>query len=129
MRARSGSYVLPSDVVSGMGQGNTNAGAKMWGNLIAHSIGPMGIQNAIKQRSMPSARLRMTGTTKTFAGGGSSEYTPIITAGGECLVDPEIVCELGDGDPEKGKKILAASAMMVRDHYLKHGKALPRPVS
>jgi hypothetical protein len=129
MRARSGSYVLPSDVVSGMGQGNTNAGAKMWGNLISHSIGPMGIQNAIKQRSMPSARLRMTGATKTFAGGGANEYTPIITAGGECLVDPEIVRELGDGDSEEGKKVLANSVAQVRKQTLQHIKALPKPVS
>jgi hypothetical protein len=31
MRARTGSYILPADVVSGLGQGNTYAGAKMWG--------------------------------------------------------------------------------------------------
>src|SRR5262249_11465308 len=38
MRARPGSYVLPADVVSGLGQGNTHAGARMWGQAIMASV-------------------------------------------------------------------------------------------
>jgi hypothetical protein len=42
MRAAPGSYVLPADVVSGLGQGNTHAGAKMWGQAIMAAVGPAG---------------------------------------------------------------------------------------
>ena len=38
MRARTGSFVIPADVVSGLGEGNTMAGAKMWGDLLTHSV-------------------------------------------------------------------------------------------
>jgi hypothetical protein len=144
MRARTGSYVMPADVVSGLGQGNTHAGARMWGQAISHSIGPMGIQNAIKARTMKTPSLRMpspglnpkTGIGKGafvgFADGGgvndNGEYTPIITAGGELIIDPEIVEALGGGDAEAGKKMLANSTMHVRRQTVKHLKDLPGPV-
>lgn len=133
MRARTGSFVLPADVVSGLGQGNTNAGAKMWGQMISHSIGPMGIQNAIRQRTLRAPALRgfssRSSGSKGFADGGEvDDLTPIVTAGGEALVDPEIVCALGGGDPDQGKKVLINSVMTVRGHTIKHLKKLPRPV-
>jgi hypothetical protein len=131
MQARTGSFVLPADVVSGLGQGNTNAGAKMWGQMISHSIGPMGIQNAIRQRTLRAPTLRGFGggANKGFADGGEvDDLTPIVTAGGEALVDPEIVCQLGDGDPGRGKKVLINSVLTVRNHTIKHLQKLPRPV-
>lgn len=147
MRAHTGSYILPADVVSGLGQGNTNAGAKAWGQMISHSIGPMGIQNAIKARTfkpapMPSMARSMGrpagGGAKSmfgaFADGGAIDddgYTPIITAGGEVVIDPEIVEELGrvtGGDAETGKKLLADSVTQVRKDTIKHMRSLPAPV-
>jgi hypothetical protein len=161
MRARTGSYVLPADVVSGLGQGNTQAGAKMWGQSIARSIGPMGISNAIKARSfnavprpnlsMPSPKVnpknymgaglgfagqgvpwRSVGSGAFADGGdtddGDHEFTPIITAGGECIIDPEIVEALGGGDHDEGKRILAGSVDSVRKQTIAHMKKLPGPV-
>jgi hypothetical protein len=139
MRTAPGSFVLPADVVSGLGQGNTNAGAKMWGQMISHSIGPMGIQNAMRTRAVraPTAQISR-GVTKGFAHGGmghnqgpsmdDDELVPIVTAGGECLVDPEFVRELGKGDPELGKKKLSNSVLSVRKHVISHLQKLPRPV-
>jgi len=132
MQARTGSFVLPADVVSGLGQGNTAAGAKMWGQSISHAIGPMGIKNAIKQRTLKMPSLRMPTPNVKYADGGvyeGDEYTPIITAGGEMIIDPEIVAELGGGDAEEGKRILGASSMGVRKQVLAEMKKLPRPVS
>jgi hypothetical protein len=129
-------------VVSGLGQGNTNAGAKMWGQMISHSIGPMGMQNAIRQRTLKAPALRGFGarsSTRGFADGGmmghnmgpplddDNDLTPIVTAGGEALIDPEIVCQLGDGDPDRGKKVLINSVMTVRNHTINHLKKLPKP--
>ena len=142
MQARTGSFVLPADVVSGLGQGNTMAGAKMWGDAISSSVGPMGIQNVIRRRTvkqpaMPRMSAGRNGM-RGFADGGmghnggpsmdDEELTPIVVAGGECIVDPEFVCELGGGDPELGKKHLSNSVMTVRNHVIKHLKGLPRPV-
>ena len=146
MRARTGSYVMPADVVSGLGQGNTHAGARMWGQAISHSIGPMGIQNAIKARTMKTPSLRMPspglnpktgigrGAFVGFADGGETtysdkgDYTPIITAGGELIIDPEIVEALGQGDAEAGKNMLAESVNRVRKQTVQHLKELPGPV-
>ncbi|PWT76953.1 MAG: hypothetical protein C5B60_03490 [Chloroflexi bacterium] len=131
MRAPTGSYVLPAHVVSGLGQGNTLAGAKMWGDAISHRIGPMGISNAISQRSarMGAPALHMPRTSiKTFQRGGGSDYTPIVTAGGEMIIDPEIVAEMGNGDPEAGKKELANSVATVHRQTQQHMKKLPGPV-
>src|SRR5262249_10560428 len=59
MHARTGSYVIPADVVSGLGQGNTYAGAKMWGQAIAHSAGPYGTTNTIRPGHMRAPSLHM----------------------------------------------------------------------
>jgi hypothetical protein len=135
MRARSGSFILPADVVSGLGQGNTYAGAKMWGQALSHAAGPAGVTNTIKQRAfhappMPSfGRAMGQVKTKGFqAGGETDELTPIVTSGGEMIVDPEIVAAIGGGDPEAGKKHLINSVTHVRKQTAKHLKSLPGPV-
>ncbi|HEY1244160.1 MAG TPA: hypothetical protein VGF29_04940, partial [Hyphomicrobiaceae bacterium] len=138
MRARTGSFILPADVVSGLGQGNTSAGAKMWGQTLAHAIGPMGISTAIKTRAMRAPSLRMPSPTVRqakmpgfkFQEGGEveDEFTPIITAGGEAVVDPEIVEALGGGDAELGKRMLTDSVKSVRKQVIAHLRSLPGPV-
>jgi len=129
MHARTGSYVIPADVVSGLGQGNTYAGAKMWGQAIAHAAGPYGVRNTIRPAHMRTPALRM-GRGQIFARGGANDsgYTPIVTAGGECLVDPEMVTALGNGDAEHGKKELNDSVMRVRKQVVQHMRSLPPPV-
>jgi hypothetical protein len=58
-----------------------------------------------------------------------NEFTPIVTAGGEIVVDPEIVAALGEGDPDSGKKMLANSVEHVRKQTIQHMKKLPGPVA
>lgn len=136
MRARPGSYVLPADVVSGLGQGNTMAGAKMWGQAIQAAAGPMGAgtMGGMRRGSMPQARVPSLGRSagKGFAEGGDigggEEWVPIVTAGGEVLVDPEFVEALGNGSEMLGKRKLAESVLRVREQTIKHIKSLPRPV-
>jgi len=127
MHARTGSYVIPADVVSGLGQGNTYAGAKMWGQAIAHQAGPAGTVNTIRPAHFRPPALRM-GRGAQLARGGDTGYTPIIVSGGECLVDPELVEALGGGDPERGKKELNDSVLRVRRQVMKHTSKLPPPV-
>jgi len=152
MRAKPGSYVLPADVVSGLGQGNTHAGAGMWAKAIMASVPGAGTMGALKRGSMPkppqpSFGRMMSRPTKTFANGGvvyfangggmghnggppmEDEYVPIITAGGEVLIDPEVVEALGNGSETLGKRKLAESVLKVRKQTIEHLKSLPRPIA
>ena len=67
MRARSGSFIVPADAVSGLGQGNTYAGAKMWGQMLSHSVGPAGVARAI-ERAATARRPRARYVAPRFAG-------------------------------------------------------------
>jgi hypothetical protein len=140
MRAAPGSYVLPADVVSGLGQGNTHAGARMWGQAIMAAAGPAGASTmGMRRGSIPKAtvpRKMTSGTlgtlTKGFAQGGETDddgYVPIVTAGGEMLIDPEIVAALGNGSEMLGKRTLAQSVLKVRKQVIDDLKKLPRPVA
>lgn len=150
MRARPGSFVLPADVVSGLGQGNTYAGAKMWGQALAHSAGPAGVTNTLKARSFHAPSLGRgfgAAARKIFQRGGAvarkiffqrggavdnDELVPIVTSGGEMLIDPEIVEAIGrnnGGDAEHGKKILVKACLHVRKQVAEHQRKLPRPAS
>ena len=140
MRAKAGSYVLPADVVSGLGQGNTHAGARMWGQAIMASVPGAGTMGALRRGTMPKApqpsfgrmmgRVPSPGRGLGFADGGDvgEEYVPIITAGGEVLIDPEVVEALGNGSEMLGKRKLAESVLRVRKQTIEHLKTLPRPV-
>src|SRR5215475_10475251 len=135
MRAAPGAYVLLADVGCGLGQGNTHAGAKMWGQAIMAAAGPAGAgtMGAMRRGSIPKATVpRMgLGRSKGFAEGGDTgdDYVPIITAGGEVLIDPEIVAALGGGSEILGKRTLAQSVMKVRKQVIEELKKLPRPVA
>lgn len=173
MRARVGSFVIPADVVSGLGEGNTMAGAKMWGQLLSASVA--GKAPAIKAGRAPSVSAglrggRMTGPGSRvpapprpiiappqkvpfenlpvrsqglphgFADGGymghnggppmddmDDDTTPIVTAGGEMIVDPEVVMMMGDGDPDTGTQILRKSVDGIRKQMMEFHKKLPSP--
>jgi hypothetical protein len=181
IRARPGSFVLPADVVSGLGQGNTLAGAKMWGQAIAHSAGPYGAGTAgVRAAKMPAlprpVMPRSPRGTKAFAEGGENKpwhpsdpgplprpvpilqppfppatpergpiypygphkgyqeggdiddgLTTILVAGGEMIVDPDYVTGIGDGDLEKGSKLLHENVLHVRKQ-VGDNRNLPEPV-
>jgi hypothetical protein len=55
------------------------------------------------------------------------DTTPIVTAGGEMIVDPEIVAALGGGDPDVGSKILCKSVEGIRKQVQAYQKTLPGP--
>src|SRR5262245_16386255 len=80
VRARSGSFVLPADVVSGLGQGNTMAGAKMWGQAISHASGPYGTAGGGIRASrslpvsLPRPAMPRSPRGEKFQGGGLSGY-------------------------------------------------------
>lgn len=91
------SHVIPADVVSGIGQGNSLNGAAQLDQMF-HS-GPWGVK-AMASRApsaMPrTSRLAAGGMPFAQASGGKPERTTsILAAGGEYVVRPEAVAEMG----------------------------------
>jgi hypothetical protein len=120
------SYVMPADVVSGIGQGNSLAGANALNKLF--KLGPYGSQTP---KMKPSSRGMMRGR-KGFAEGGevgepSGEPVDIVAAGGEFVVPPETVAELGGGDVEAGHALLDAMVKQIRAKAIKTLRNLPGP--
>src|SRR5262245_10938776 len=148
MNVRAGSYVIPADVVSGLGQGNTTAGAKMWGEMLSHATGPYGVTGPKLGRARPMAlpriniprmpSLRLPGASSRSKGlfqeggkvpvAGNDDDTPILTAGGELVIDPEVVEMLGSGDIEAGRELLDQSVVSMRKQFAEIMKKLPGPV-
>lgn len=129
------SHVIPADVVSGLGQGNSLHGAGMLDSMF-HS-GPWGTK-AIQSHSaikMPKAR---PPRPPHFARGGEPT-TSIDAAGGEYIVRPEAVAEKGrvakaagyhrsKSDMDAGHDVIDKFIVSARRHIVKTMKRLPGPV-
>lgn len=130
MHLGSGSYVIPADVVSGMGQGNTLAGAHQFDKMI-HS-GPFGTSLPKPKLGgtfpKPSGMPRMVASRHFARGGRMRGRVPVIVAGGERICSPEECARIGGGDVKKGHAMLDRWVVEARKHIVKHTKALPGPV-
>lgn len=125
MSVKSGAYVLPADHVSSLGQGNTQSGMAVLNHMFGAS-GPYGIGKnpAIKRGSGAPRAPR----TKSFADGGDvGAPTEINAAGGEYVIDPEVVAEIGGGDIEQGHKILDGWVLTNRKNHISTLRKLPGP--
>ncbi|MGH7749169.1 MAG: hypothetical protein ACREQ5_31055, partial [Candidatus Dormibacteria bacterium] len=117
-----GSYVIPADVVSGLGEGNTLAGAGVLDKMM-HS-GPFGMKlgGGHSASSIPRPPKAMS-----FARGGEVRRVRIVAAGGEYLVHPDDVRRVGEGEINRGHDRLDAFVKEVRAHTAKKLKKLPGP--
>lgn len=93
----SGAYVIPADIISAMGEGNTMAGFR-----IANDV--FGMQSL-----------------------GDDEPVEIVAAGGEYVIAPNHVARVGGGDMDKGHKILDEFVTSYRDKTVQTLKKLPGP--
>jgi hypothetical protein len=59
--------------------------------------------------------------------GGDKESVPILAAGGEYVIPPEIVAEIGDGDINHGHEVLDEFVKRVRQEQIKTLRKLPGP--
>ena len=102
---KSGAYVVPSDVVSGLpGAGNnTEAGMQMLEQMFG--------------KPAPEAR----------AAGGAIPDVPILISHGEFVVSPEQVARVGNGSMEHGHRVLDAFVKKMRAENIKHLRSLPGP--
>lgn len=119
-----GSYVLPADFVSSMGEGNSLAGQKRIGQM----FGPTGLYG-MKIRAGKGARGGFPSAAKAkFAHGGDvKNHVPILAAGGEYILHPDMVSAIGDGDMDAGHKALDKWVVDQRKKTVKTLKNLPGP--
>jgi hypothetical protein len=144
-------YVLPADIVSGMGQGNTMAGFKIakrlprlfttsfYGTKKAGEGMPYGgsfYGQGKAGEGVPygGEGLPYHGVPAPHAAGGSSQAhedgddgVPIVAAGGEHVYRPAEVEMIGGGDIDRGHDILDAFVKQYRAEHIKTLKALPGP--
>lgn len=134
MKVPAGAYVLPADIPSAIGQGNTMAGGQILNKMF--SSGPYGLPTIKGGRGGPRAGINFKMRMPKADGGevelGSEpeiedDHVPIIAAGGEYIIHPEVVKALGDGDIGKGHKTLDAFVLHTRKEHIKTLKSLPRP--
>jgi hypothetical protein len=97
MTVPSGSYVIPADIISAMGEGNTMAGYK-----VANSI--FGMQRV--ESDVPAE---------------------IVAAGGEYVISPENVSRIGGGDMDEGHTELDNFVKKTRAKTVDTLKKLPGP--
>ena len=104
MHVQSGSYVLPADIVSSLGEGNTMAGYRA--------------VRLMFQKAPQGAYAR---------GGHVGNPVPIVAAGGEYVLSPDEVLWAGGGDLDAGHKKLDDFVNATRAELIKTLKALPGP--
>jgi hypothetical protein len=120
MHVASGSYVIPADIISAMGEGNTMAGFKVAQNIFSTPF--MGAGTPYGGRGLPYGA-----PMPHKAAGGSTGTVPIVAAGGEYVIDPKSVEHLGGGSLDDGHKILDEFVKQMRAKTVKTLKSLPGP--
>lgn len=113
------SYVIPADVISGLGEGNSLAGAHAMS--MALSTGPGGIPLSHGGGGHGVRAPHM-------ARGGAAEKVDVHLAGGEYIITPGVVAQIGGGDMKHGHAILDAFVKHVRSKTIKQMQKLPGPV-
>lgn len=127
MKVAAGSYVLPADIPSALGQNNTKAGSEVLKKMFSsapYGLAPMK-QKAAKFHfdSFP----HIGNGIKTKAGGGEVDHVPIIAAGGEYVIHPDVVKAVGHGDMAAGHKVLDKFVLHTRKEHIKTLKKLKPP--
>lgn len=102
-----GCYVIPADVVSGKGQGNSKAGADFFDAWLK---GPYGSTKP-----------------KRASGGGVGVPRTIDISGGEYVIPPEVVQQFGKGDISRGHDYFDRFVKAERSKLIDTLRKLPGP--
>jgi hypothetical protein len=111
----SGSYVLPADCVSSLGENNTDAGFDIVRRMIEDKRSEGGSVGLTHKYGLNGHYHEPRGTV------------PCIVAGGEYILTPEEVMLFGDGDLDAGHKTLDAFVRKQRRKHVKTLQKLPGP--
>jgi len=123
MNVKSGSYVIPADIISSMGEGNTMAGFKIARRMFSSKPYFQNATQPYSEAPQPYAQGKPYGAR---ADGGASPVE-IVAAGGEYVIEPEDVTRLGGGDIDHGHDILDHFVTGYRKKTIDTLKKLPGP--
>jgi hypothetical protein len=140
MAVGAGSYIMPADAVSHLGQNNSRAGQHVLGKMFSSSPygagSPMGIKHGAGAPRPPAAKGVMARGGNADKGGARGEAlgnpVEIVTAGGEYTIPPhEILNWLQrhgyPRDIKFGHKMLDQWVKSLRAEHIKTLKKLPGP--
>lgn len=130
-QAPSGSYVLPADVVAGLGEGNSLAGARVMQEILAS--GPHGTPEVPQTggRNLPHAPApRMLGEAKggSVPDAGSGTPVDVMLSHGELVIAPHAVQRWGRGNIKRGHRLFDSFVLEQRRRNIAKLKSLPPPV-
>jgi hypothetical protein len=111
----SGSYVIPADIVSGLGEGNSEAGFAVIDRMIEEAKSRGGRVGMV-------SKYGLQGHYHT-----PRSKVPCLVAFGEYILSPEEVEAIGDGDINAGHKVLDAFVKSQRKKTIKTLRKLPPP--
>jgi hypothetical protein len=98
----SGSYVVPADIVSAIGEGNTEHGF----SILDHMVKGRASGGSVETGGQPVA---------------------VVVAGGEYIIPPDAVAAFGNGNPDAGHAALDAWVKAERATTIATLKKLPGP--
>lgn len=131
MNVAAGSYVLPADHVSSLGQGNTANGMAVLNRMFGK--GPYGAgAMPIKAGAGAPRPPKMIATGGASDNGGArgedvGHAVPINAAGGEYVIPPEVVTQIGHGNIKHGHQILDKWVVSNRAKHVSTLRKLPGP--
>lgn len=111
---KSGAYVFPADVVSALGENNTEQGFRFLEQMFEGA--PPSNNYDTEQGNSPGADYES-----------GADHVPIVAAEGEWVASPGRVAWIGGGDLDAGHKILEKFTLKVRQQHINDLKKLPRP--
>lgn len=114
-----GSYVIPAECVSNLGENNTNAGMVKLDDVMNTS------PEAIRKFFDAKPPSRATGGRS--GNDGLGQAVPINAAGGEFVIPPKIVGIIGHGNVKHGHALLDAWVMKRRQNHIKTLRGLAPP--
>jgi hypothetical protein len=119
-----GSFVLPASHVSSLGEGNSLRGHQILSKMFPMSAGPLGMPLPQIHPGHPNFP-QLHG--KGFAKGGHSDGVDVALSDGEFTVVPSEVAKLGNGNLDKGHRVLRAWVMHRRKKEIETLKKTPKP--
>lgn len=123
MTVKSGSYVIPADIISSMGEGNTMSGFK----IARHMFSSQPYSQEDKQPYAKGEQPYAEGKPYGARAAGGETPVEIVAAGGEYVISPEDVTKLGEGDIDHGHEILDEFVKGYRKKTIDTLKKLPGP--
>lgn len=124
----SGSYVIPADIISSIGEGNTTAGFKIAKQVFEMPSYMKGTPGSPVLGGQPGA-MAIPELPERARGGSVNEQeaVPVVLAGGEYVIHPDQVERIGDGDMDLGHRRLDEFVKRMRAKTIATLAKLPGP--